>query len=224
MPLVVLASIGAWWLFEWYNAPRFWRGGADQVGLWWQYHGLEPDPWLRRVGYDWSFATIFPALFLTAAVLRATVFARARVAPWRPPRGLLRAATAIGAVLTVLPAADRRCPDWCPWSGAASCCSWSRSTTGAVGRRGWARWPPATPRWCWRSSPRARVCGVLWEFWNYWALPEWTYTVPYVGHAKIFEMPGARLPRLSALRARMLRDVPLAARRLGDGSRDRAVL
>ena len=63
----MLASIGAWWLFEWYNAPRFWRGGADQVGLWWHYHGLEPDPWLRRVGYDWSFATIFPALFLTAA-------------------------------------------------------------------------------------------------------------------------------------------------------------
>jgi hypothetical protein len=26
LPLVVLASIGAWWLFEWYNAPRFWRG------------------------------------------------------------------------------------------------------------------------------------------------------------------------------------------------------
>ncbi|HEU5319560.1 MAG TPA: hypothetical protein VFX28_02070, partial [Methylomirabilota bacterium] len=69
--LVALASTACWWLFEWYNAPRFWAGGAARQGLWWQYHGLEPDPWLRRLGYDWSFATIFPALFLTAAVLRA---------------------------------------------------------------------------------------------------------------------------------------------------------
>src|SRR5207248_1147478 len=33
------------------------------------------------------------------------------------------------------------------------------------------------------------VCGVLWEFWNYWAATKWTYTVPYVGGVKIFEMP-----------------------------------
>ena len=33
--LLALASISCWWLFEWYNAPRFWRGGADAAGLWW---------------------------------------------------------------------------------------------------------------------------------------------------------------------------------------------
>jgi len=33
------------------------------------------------------------------------------------------------------------------------------------------------------------LCGVLWEFWNYWALSKWTYTVPYFGKIKIFEMP-----------------------------------
>ena len=60
--LVALASLGCWWLFELYNVPRFWRGGADAAGLWWRYHGLEPNLFLRRVGYDWSFATIFPAL------------------------------------------------------------------------------------------------------------------------------------------------------------------
>src|SRR2546429_904910 len=67
--LAALVSVGGWWLFELYNTPRFWRGGADLVGVWWQYHNLEPNPLLRRVGYDWSFATIFPALFLTAAAL-----------------------------------------------------------------------------------------------------------------------------------------------------------
>jgi len=29
----------------------------------------------------------------------------------------------------------------------------------------------------------------LWEFWNYWALTKWTYTVPFFGNVKIFEMP-----------------------------------
>jgi hypothetical protein len=30
---------------------------------------------------------------------------------------------------------------------------------------------------------------VLWEFFNYWAIAKWTYTVPYFGNVKIFEMP-----------------------------------
>jgi hypothetical protein len=33
------------------------------------------------------------------------------------------------------------------------------------------------------------ICGVLWEFWNYWAISKWTYTVPYLGNVKLFEMP-----------------------------------
>jgi hypothetical protein len=33
------------------------------------------------------------------------------------------------------------------------------------------------------------LCGVLWEFWNYWALTRWTYSVPYMGSLKLFEMP-----------------------------------
>jgi hypothetical protein len=33
------------------------------------------------------------------------------------------------------------------------------------------------------------LCGFLWEFWNYWALSKWTYTVPYFGNIKLFEMP-----------------------------------
>jgi len=33
------------------------------------------------------------------------------------------------------------------------------------------------------------TCGILWELWNYWAIPQWHYNVPYVGFFKIFEMP-----------------------------------
>src|SRR3989344_8347505 len=33
------------------------------------------------------------------------------------------------------------------------------------------------------------ICGFLWEFWNYFAITKWTYSIPYVGFFKIFEMP-----------------------------------
>ena len=33
------------------------------------------------------------------------------------------------------------------------------------------------------------LCGVLWEFWNYWSKAKWHYTVPIMDHLRIFEMP-----------------------------------
>src|SRR6266404_9923556 len=36
----------------------------------------QSNPFLRRVGYDWAFATISPALFETAELFNATLFRR----------------------------------------------------------------------------------------------------------------------------------------------------
>jgi hypothetical protein len=33
------------------------------------------------------------------------------------------------------------------------------------------------------------VCGLVWEFWNYWANTKWVYTVPVPPDVKLFEMP-----------------------------------
>ena len=185
---VALASIGIWWLFEWYNAPRFWRGGADLAGLWWQYHGLEPDPFLRRVGYDWAFATILPALFLTATVLRASVFRGLRVRPWRPRRGLLRLSVATGAVCVALPLLVVS-----PWLVPLVWLGWALLLEPLNARAGRPSWLADLAR---GDASRlaallasGAVCGVLWEFWNYWATARWTYTVPYLGGVKLFEMP-----------------------------------
>jgi len=32
-------------------------------------------------------------------------------------------------------------------------------------------------------------CGFLWEFWNYWSVPKWEYSLPYLDFARVFEMP-----------------------------------
>jgi hypothetical protein len=33
------------------------------------------------------------------------------------------------------------------------------------------------------------ICGLLWEFWNFWAGTKWHYHVPYFPNVKLFEMP-----------------------------------
>src|SRR6266851_208698 len=44
--IIALVSITGWWLFEFYNAPRFWN---SKLELWWHYHNLEPNLFLRRL-------------------------------------------------------------------------------------------------------------------------------------------------------------------------------
>jgi hypothetical protein len=186
--LVALASIVCWWLFELYNAPRFWRGGAEVEGIWWRYHGLEPNAFLRRVGYDWSFATIFPAMFLTAAVLRATVFRGARLRPWRPsPRGL-KVAMAVGAASVVLPLVVVS-----TWLVPVVWAGWVLLLEPLNYRHGRPSWLADLAKGdvsrLLGLLASGAICGVLWEFWNYWAATRWTYAVPYLGGIKVFEMP-----------------------------------
>ena len=33
------------------------------------------------------------------------------------------------------------------------------------------------------------LCGSLWEFWNFWSIPKWTYSVPLLDFGRVFEMP-----------------------------------
>jgi hypothetical protein len=186
--LLALASIGCWWLFEWYNAPRFWRGGSAATGLWWQYHGLEPNQFLRRVGYDWSFATIFPAMFLTATVLRATVFRRMRVRPWGLSRRTYRRLVVAGATAVVLPLLVVS-----PWLVPLVWIGWAlllEPLNAHAGRPSWlADLGRGDASRLLALLAAGAMCGVLWEFWNYWAATKWTYTVPYLGGVKVFEMP-----------------------------------
>ena len=184
--IIVLVSIGAWWLCEFYNAPRFWKSDLE---LWWHYHNLEPNLFLRRVGYDWAFATIFPLLFLTAEVFRALVFKQksrgVAIKLSKPSLIGLVLLGAIGAIAPlVYPSAWLAPVIWLSFILLLDPLNAMRgwpSITGDLSRGDWRR--------LWSLLASGLVCGVLWEFWNYWALSKWTYTVPYLGDVKIFEMP-----------------------------------
>ncbi len=184
--LVAVISIPSWWLFELYNAPRFWNSNLE---LWWHYHNLQPNLWLRRVGYDWAFATITPALLETAALFRTAVFARERKkVSFELRRPLLMVLASVGAVGVIVPLL------WpSEWFAPVVWLSFillidpinalwgAESISGDLARGDWRR--------LLSLLASGFVCGFLWEFWNYWALSKWTYTVPYFGSVKIFEMP-----------------------------------
>ena len=198
--LVAIISIASWWLFEFYNAPRFWKSDLE---LWWHYHNLEPNLWLRRVGYDWAFATITPALLETAQLFQATIFKNRVRSPTvmegnpgkRPafPIGFLTPSIlvilitigAVGVIVPVLYPNEWLAPViWLSYIflvDPINALLGLPSITGDLQRASWGR--------LLSLLASGLLCGFLWEFWNYWALSKWTYTVPYFGNLKIFEMP-----------------------------------
>ena len=185
--IIIVISIGVWWLCEFYNAPRFWKSDLE---LWWHYHNLEPNPFLRRVGYDWAFATIFPLLFLTAELFMATVFKQKRrrsltIKLSQPILIGLVLLGALGAIVPLLyPSAWFAPVIWLSFIflfDPVNALRGQPSIFADLARGDWRR--------LWSLLLSGLVCGVLWEFWNYWAISKWTYTVPFLGKVKIFEMP-----------------------------------
>lgn len=184
--IIALVSVIGWWLFELYNAPRFWKSDLE---LWWHYHNLEPNLFLRRAGYDWAFATISPALFETAELFGVAIFAnqnqRIAIKLSRPIKIVLIVIGAFGVVVPLILISHWFAPVvWLAFIFLLDPLNALRgwpSITGDLARGDWRR--------LWALLASGLVCGVLWEFWNYWALARWTYTVPYFGSVKIFEMP-----------------------------------
>jgi hypothetical protein len=176
-------SIPLWLVFELYN----WRLRN------WDYFGLPEPPWLAAMGYAWSFATIWPGLFGTAALLEVAGLGDGARHPPRPPSaGLLRAAMLVGAVFLVvpplLPAAVRPWTFGFVWLGFVLLLDPVNYHAGRPSFTGaWARGDRAL---LYRWLLAGLACGLLWEFWNYWAIARWQYVgVPVLPEWKIFEMP-----------------------------------
>jgi hypothetical protein len=184
--LIAVISICVWWLCEFYNAPRFWKSDLE---LWWHYHNLETNPFLRRVGYDWAFATIFPLLFLTAELFAATVFKqKGRSLSIKLSRPILIGLAVLGAAGAIVPllypSAWFAPVIWLSFVFLFDPVNAMRghpSISNDLRHGDWRR--------LWSLLLSGLVCGFLWEFWNYWAVSKWTYTVPFLGDLKIFEMP-----------------------------------
>lgn len=177
-PLLVLASVAVWLLFEAYNLHlRNWR-----------YEGLPSSSLVRDFGYFWSFATIIPGVFEIADLVEVVLERAGLVGQDRPARRVsTRPSWAwwlVGIAMVTIPLA-------LPASTAAY-------LFGAIFIGFFLLLDPLNEnlglpsiRRQWRLGTRGKfyglllgglVCGFLWEAWNQQAVAArgafWVYTFP----------------------------------------------
>jgi hypothetical protein len=175
-------SIPLWLIFEAYNLRL----------VNWSYVGMPMNPPLQAFGYAWAFATIWPAIFETADLVQALGLFQARSRP-RPisSSGVLWAIAATGlalvAVPVLLPAQSGSYLFGAVWVGFVLLLDplnyrWRGESLLRDFEAG-----ENTRLYCFLAA--GWVCGILWEFWNYWAGARWLYIFHMAQHWKIFEMP-----------------------------------
>lgn len=174
-------SVPLWLIFEAYNLRL----------VNWVYRGLPPNPLVLGFGYVWSFATIWPAIFETAALVEALeIFpqSRRRIDFSSRSRGLMIVVgLAMVSVPVLVPVSLGSYLFGAVWVGFLLLLdplsyAWKGwSFLGELARGNAAA--------LWNFLAAGWVCGVLWEFWNYWAAARWVYVFPIGQNWKIFAMP-----------------------------------
>ena len=183
---LAIASIPLWLVFEGYNLLI--RN--------WHYINLPENLAVRYAGYAWAFATISPALFVTAelvAALRGTP-SHAQVAGRRKATArsgrhpldyvLIAAGAAMLLWPIVRPSPYLAAPVFLGFVFLLDPINAWRGDPSLLDDIRHGRWTRAQ-----NILTGGLICGILWEFWNYWARAKWIYTVPIFGDMKIFEMP-----------------------------------
>ena len=154
----------------------------------WHYVNVIDHQWLRWSGYFISFATVLPAIFETTELLSclgvySKVKSKIRVLPnlWFP---IFYVAGVLFLILPLL------FPRYCfplVWGGFIFLLEPINYIHGSPSLL--REWEMGRPRNFILLLTAGLICGLLWEFWNYWAQTKWVYTVPFFNRPKIFEMP-----------------------------------
>jgi len=170
--MMVWLSVGCWLVFEVYNF-RLQN---------WYYVNVPENPLERDWAYLWSFATIMPGMFETADVLEGLGFldhVRARARDLSP--AFLSALFLIGlawvSIPPLLPPSVGRYTFGFVWLGFILLLEPINIRLGIDTPL--MRWSRGDPRPALRLLAAGLICGFLWEFWNFWAVSGWRYTVPW---------------------------------------------
>jgi hypothetical protein len=176
--VLLLWSVVIWTLFE----------AVNLVLQNWYYVNVIPLRVVRWPGYALAYATVLPGLFETAELLEALgLFKGSRVKPRFISRSMQQSLFALGIVCLALVFLF---PDYCYpliWGSLTFILepiNYRRGTKSIL-----RDWELGTIRTFSLLLTAGLVCGMLWEFWNFWAATKWVYTVPFFEELKIFEMP-----------------------------------
>jgi hypothetical protein len=192
---LALVSIPLWLVFEGFNLCL----------KNWNYTGLPENALLRNFGYAWSFATIWPAMFLGADLISVVRhwsggprgpggldgFGKGVTAPPAPPALPALLSVAAGAAMLASPflvsPATARYMAAPVWLGFIFLLDPINARLGSESL--WRDWRAGRRDRLINLALSGVLCGLLWEFWNYWSRAKWHYTVPIMEELKIFEMP-----------------------------------
>ena len=176
--LMIPWSVVIWLIFE----------GFNLVLKNWYYVGVPKQIFIRWPGYFVAFGTVLPAILETRDLLSALgIFEKSRLTPVRVQSSWYRPMIISGVLCFILPLLF---PQYCfpfIWLGFVFLLEPFNHHSGRPsilndlkeGRIG---------NLC-QFLLSGMICGLLWEFWNFWADAKWIYTVPWVGKIKLFEMP-----------------------------------
>jgi hypothetical protein len=177
---IALLSLPLWLIFEAYNLRL--RN--------WAYIGL-PEFWLAKYfGYAWAFMTITPAIFVTTDLIRAFGWVK-HAKPVKLPLNAHRAFIVAGALMLVIPLALPReiaaylfALVWLGFVLLLDPVNYRLRLPSLLGDLELGRrdriYALLISGW---------VCGIFWEFWNFWAAGKWIYIFPMFQQWKVFEMP-----------------------------------
>jgi hypothetical protein len=177
-------SVFLWLLFESYNfAIRNWS-----------YNAVPVEIWQRWPGYVVAFSTVLPGIFVTSDLVDLLIGGVARkpasecaALPLKSPTKPSWLFIMLGLMGSLAPLVWPRYFFPAVWLGPIFLLDPLLETLGiqslshgiASGNR----------QRVWSLMLGGLICGLLWEFWNFWAGSKWIYCVPFLGNLKIFEMP-----------------------------------
>jgi hypothetical protein len=167
-----------WLIFEAFNL---------RLGNWW-YHDVPAEWWLRWPGTVLAFATVVPLLAVTEQLFASFGwFERARISRFAITPRLLQTSMAVGFAMLALTLLAPRYAFPLVWGGFVLLIDPINYQADAPSLL--RDLEKGRPGRIYRLLLTGLWAGLLWELWNFWAAARWSYTVPFVGELKLFEMP-----------------------------------
>jgi hypothetical protein len=177
-------SLPLWIVFELYNKFAIHN---------WHYLGLPESILVRYFGYAWSFATIWPAIFETGDLVsslrdRRAPSGRAELPRRYRPGAVGWLSVAAGAAMLIVPwlypSQYLAAPVFLGFAFLLDPLNASAGAESILGDLREGRYGRLI-----NLLIAGLICGLAWEFFNYWAGGRWKYTLPILPELKIFEMP-----------------------------------
>lgn len=177
--ILILFSFFFWLFFEFLNLRiSNWR----YVGYSFFY------PLEKKIFVVIAFGTVLPAILETFELLKSFGFWRelkfGQWKQWGKPALLWIVA---GIIMLILPLIWPKCFFWTIWLAVIFILD--PIVDSKKGQSIFSELRKGEVQTVFLLLVTGLICGILWEFWNYWALLKWIYTVPFIPEWKFFEMP-----------------------------------